>query len=198
MLVAAVIQTRRAEPMSEDQNDHAPAWNDFPEVEEHFKPLIGTDQTPYRYEMDGTEPVTEGSSKTVMLQAGRRDEIHITAVVDRFIDGVDIPGTVSVIKRQHTYYGPELMVHAERDGEDYNYLLTAPGPDAHLLFWVSESEEDEEGRRWRKKWKVGAEVTAMLSEDPPKYSFCRDCGEPIQTLQHEREAAFGFCSRAQE
>lgn len=176
--------------MTED--NVARSWNEFPDVDDHFKPTVGADRAVCRMEMDGTEPVTDHDSKTVMLQAERRDEIEIVAVVDRFDDDVDIPGKVSVIRRTHTFYGPELMLHAERDGTDCNYLLTAPGPDSHLVLWAAETDEHDR----RKGWYVAAEVTAVLS-DEGDYSYCPDCGERMETIQHEREAAFGMCPRAE-
>lgn len=171
--------------------DHAPASYDG--SGDTFKPLVGTDRAAYRYEMDGLEPVTDYDSKTVMLQAGRKDKINIVETVGRFDEDVTIPETVSVVKRTHTYYGPELLVHAELDGTDHNYLLTAPGPDAHLVLWAAETND----RNFREGWYVAAEVQAVLAAEQPPYERCPECGEPMRTIEHEREAAVGACTRAE-
>lgn len=74
-----------------------------------------------------TEPITEHNSKTVMLAAERKDHIQITDTIQRFDDSVAIPDEVTVVQRTDPYFGPKLLVHATVDGEDANYLLTAPG-----------------------------------------------------------------------
>lgn len=146
-------------------------------------------QSPVRGEMDGLEPITDSKSKKVMLTAERRDNITITDVVTRFDDSIEVPDEVSVIKRTHTYYGPELLVHAEQDGEDANFLLSAPGPDAHLYLWAGKLTEENR----RESWYVAAEVKATLSDDQPGYKFCPDCGQPFKSIEHERLTAIGEC-----
>lgn len=163
-----------------------------------MKPLYGTDTPAYRHDPETTEPVTDYDSKTVMLQAGRRDTISIVEVVDRLRDEIEVPDTVSVIKRGATYFGPELQLHAEHDGTDYNYLLTAPGPDAYLLLWGATVRVDDEGRRWRRGWYPGAEVKAYLHEPENPYRYCDQCREPVETIQHEREMLFGICQREKD
>lgn len=136
--------------------------------------------------------VTDYDSKTVMLAAERKDRIHITEAVRRFEDDVAVPGNLSVIKRSEAYYGPELLVHAEVDGQESNFLLNAPGPDCHLFLWAGETTDSNK----RKGWFPAAEVKAVLSTEQPPYEKCDQCGELIRTIQHEREAVIGQCSRA--
>lgn len=177
--------------MTNDEQAVAPAWN----TDEDEKPLYGVDRAAWRETRGGDGTVTEYASKTVMLQAGRRDNIAITEVVDRFQDDVRIPESVSVIKRSARYYGPELLVHDEEDGEDFNYSITCPGPGAHLLLWEPETETYE-GRKMRSGWRVAAEIRAALAAEQPPYPECPECGELVRTIQHERVAAIGVCERA--
>lgn len=139
------------------------------------------------------EPLTDYDSKTVMIAAERNDDIQIEEVVTRLDDTVQIPETVSVIKREETYYGPELMVHCSFNGNDRNYLLNAPGPSSQLRLWSGQRSGD--GRR--SGWTEVAEVKAVLTAEQPPYEVCSQCGEQIRTIEHEREAAIGQCSRVQ-
>lgn len=145
--------------------------------------------TPSDRERDGTAPITDSQSKTVMLRAERGDNIRISETVRRFSEEQQIPRDVSVLSRSGTYYGPQLLLHAEIDGEDLNYQLTAPGPDTDLYLWAAET--DSEG--FRTHWFKLAEVKAVFRDDQPDYDVCSECGEPIKTLEHERYAAFGEC-----
>ncbi len=176
-----------------DRDAVAPAWNDFPEGEYDRPLLYGPDDPIYRVDAETTKPVTDHESKTVMLQAQRGDNITIKEVVDRY-DEVDIPDFLTVIERSAVYFGPELKLHAKRDGVDFNYLLTSPGPDAHLILWASNVEVDDDGSRWRRGWYQAAEVTAKV-HGVRQYEFCNVCGEPMETIQHERESVLGMCQR---
>lgn len=142
---------------------------------------------PIRGEMDGTEPLTNYGSKNVMIAAERRDTIIIPEVIERVSSEIRIPDKLTVIRRTTTYYGPELMLHAEIDDEQ-NYLLNAPGPDAYLLLW--KANIDDLGVR--RSYSVIAEVKADI-EEGSAYKLCPNCGQPFRTIGHERAAALGAC-----
>jgi hypothetical protein len=134
---------------------------------------------------DSGEPVTEYSSKMVMLRAERHDIVQILDVHSRFRQSVDIPSEATVKKRSTPYYGPKIVL----SGEDRSYLLTAPGPDSHLILWKGKYLDDGERYGWEKL----AEVSAQFADDQPQYDLCPECGNPLQTLEHERKAAVGRC-----
>lgn len=138
-------------------------------------------------------PLTSYASQTVMLAAERNDLVKIQRVVNNIESEFASPSEVSVIKRTETYYGPELLVHSEVDGEDYNYLITAPGPGRHLCLWAGEVDP-ETGKR--SGWYPVAEVEAELSVEQAPYQTCNQCGELIRTIYHERESVLDQCSRA--
>lgn len=144
-----------------------------------------------RSTMNGTEPVTDYDSQTVMLAAERHDNIHITDIVTSFTDEVAMPDRVSVIAQSQTYYGPSLLVHADLNGEDHNYLLTAPGPSSQLYLWAGDGPI--EGKR--RRWVAVAEIKAALATEQPPYRKCPQCGELIRTIEHERESVLDNCSR---
>lgn len=133
----------------------------------------------------GEEPLTEYESKTVMLRAERHDEISVSHIVTHLSHSRDVPNEITVVQRTTTYFGPKIVT--ESGGQ--NYLLTAPGPDTQLLLWAESRGSDG----FRKGWEKLAEVTVEFSEDQPKYDLCPICGDPLKTLEHEREAAFGSC-----
>lgn len=135
------------------------------------------------------EPVTEYDSKIVMLRSERHDKIDIETIVTRIQPGYPTPECVEVIRRTSTYFGPKLLV--EEAGQ--RYLLTAPGPDTQLLLWAADTGPNG----FRRKWEKVAEVTARFAEERPQYDLCPICSEPLQTLEHEREAAFGVCPNAE-
>lgn len=145
-----------------------------------------------RNQMNGTEPITSHDSQTVMIAAERNDQINIQEIVSRFSNDYQFPDEVTVIQRVDTYHGPELLVHAELDGIDWNYLISAPGRHAHLYLWVGDGPVDGK----RRTWEAIAEIKASLAVEQPPYEICPDCGELIQTIQHEREAISGNCSRS--
>jgi ribosomal protein S27AE len=132
------------------------------------------------------EPVTEYDSKMVMLRAERHDNISISNVVNRIRQAEDIPSNLTVVRRTTPYFGPKLVLASS---SDRNYMITAPGPDSHLLLWspIESANGDREG------WTKLAEVEAKFIDDQPKYDLCPECGEPMQTLEHERKAAVGRC-----
>ena len=139
-----------------------------------------------REETDGTNPVTDEESKTVMLTAERRDDIRIEEVVQRFQTG-ELPDELSVVRRISRYYGPELMLYVEIDGESRNYRLNAPGPGSYLHLWRAETEDGD----LRTSYTRLAEVKATVLDGT--YQMCPDCGEPFKTRRHERLAAIGRC-----
>lgn len=128
-----------------------------------------------------------------MLTAERKDHIQITDTIQRYDDGVEVPDEVSVVKRTDTYFGPSLLVHVTIDGDDMNYLLTAPGPDSQLHLWVGEMND----KGMRNGWYKVAEVTASLAPEQPPYEKCEQCGELIRTIQHERMSVLEMCKRAE-
>lgn len=130
-------------------------------------------------------PTTEYDSKMVMLRAERGDNIQIVDVVTRLTQNCDIPSETTVVKRTTPYFGPKLVLTA---GEK-SFLLTAPGPDTQLLLWSGNYLDDGE----RYGWKKLAEVTAQFADDQPQYDLCPECGQPMQTIEHERKAAVGRC-----
>jgi len=130
-------------------------------------------------------PITEPDSKKVMLRAERNDQIQIVDVVKRLQQSEDIPSEATVARRTNPYFGPKLVLSAN----DRNYLLTAPGPDTQLLLWAGNYLDDGDRYGWNRL----AEVTAQFTEDQPQYDLCPECGQPIQSVEHERMAAFGRC-----
>jgi hypothetical protein len=120
-----------------------------------------------------------------MLRAERHDRIRIENVVTRISPGQTIPDELTVVKRTTAYFGPKLVVESAGS----NYLLTAPGPSSQLVLW--HTNEGPDGLRG--EWEKLAEVTAKFEDDQPQYDLCPVCGEPLKTLEHEREAAFGSC-----
>lgn len=134
------------------------------------------------------EPVTDHRSKKVMLRAERNDIITITETITRLKPSEPIPSEVTVVRRTHPYYGPKLLLS---NGEN-NYLLTAPGPDTQLLLWAPNRTEDGNRSGWHKL----AEVTAVFADQQPQYDLCPECGQPMQTLEHERRSAVGACLSA--
>jgi hypothetical protein len=130
-------------------------------------------------------PVTERDSKLVMLRAERGDNIQIVNIEGRLQTGIDIPSEATVTKRSDSYFGPKLVL---TEGSE-SYLLTAPGPDAQLLLWVANRTDAGEREGWQKV----AEVTAQFADDQPQYDLCPECGEPMQTIEHQRKASVGRC-----
>lgn len=145
-----------------------------------------------RQPLKGTEPITSHDSQTVMISAERHDNIKVEEVVTRFSDSYQIPESLTVIRRVETYHGPELMGHSKIEGSDWNYLLTAPGRHKHLYLWVGDGPV--EGKR--RTWEAIAEIKASLPVEQPPYEKCKQCGETIRTIEHEREAISENCSRA--
>lgn len=133
--------------------------------------------------MDGTEPVTDRNSRTVMLRAERRDSLEITEVEQRF-GSYEIPSKFTVVQRTETYFGPELLLAAN----ERNFLLTAPGPDTHLLLWSEHVNE----RGYRTDWTRFAEVRVSIDETP-QYETCDQCGKSIRSEEHERLSTLGRC-----
>lgn len=128
-------------------------------------------------------PTTDHASRQVMLRAERRDSIVITEIEQRF-DSSSIPSKYTVVQRTETYFGPELLLAAD----DRNFLLTAPGPDAHLLLWSEHVNE----REYRTNWDRSAEVRASIDETP-QYELCDQCGKPLRSEEHERLSLLGRC-----
>ena len=98
--------------------------------------------------MNGTKPVTDRESKMVMLRAERDDIIQLGDVISKFQQGITIPDRVEVQRRTSTYYGTELLLEPIEDSQREKYLLTAPGPDAFLYLWTSETDSDGFREGW--------------------------------------------------
>lgn len=143
-------------------------------------------------ETAGTEPVADSRSKQVMLRAERHDTVEIVGWESPG-PGENWPHEFTVAKRNETYYGPCLVLHAEVDGEDQNYRLTCPGPNTHLLLWASLT--DNEG--FRHSWHPIAEVRATIA-DVEQYNICDHCGEPLRNQWHERLSAIGACGNVDD
>lgn len=128
---------------------------------------------------------TDYHSKLVMIRAERHDKIVITGVRRQLRSGIEIPNRVKVVQRTDPYFGPKLLLY----NDSHNYLMTAPGPDSGLLLWKSVVDSNEQRTGWEKL----AEVTARFVDDLPQYDFCPQCGEPLNTLKHEKQAELGCC-----
>jgi hypothetical protein len=144
---------------------------------------------PASREMDGTKPVTDYDSETVMLRAERRDEVYVREWVNRFDKSAYTPNQYTVLERSNRFYGPELLLHSESEDVDFNYLLTAPGPDTYLYLWAAETDD----KNHREAWFKAAEVKVAFADTQPTYDLCPECGDPVQTIEHERMAALGRC-----
>lgn len=140
--------------------------------------------TPPGADVEEGDVITEHRSKTVMLRAERHDEIEVSLVVN---GQTHVPKEYTVVRRDDTYYGPSLTLHAEVDDEDRNYMLTCPGPNTQLILWQALSGKEGE---WRSGWIPIAEVTAQI-DGTEQYRICDECGEPLRGIWHERLAAFG-------
>jgi len=138
---------------------------------------------------DDLRPTTNHESKMVVLSAERGDQVTIGQIVEKFHDSVTLPDSVTVVKRSSTYYGPKLQVHAEIEGDNYNFLINAPGPASELMLWCAETDEDNT----RSNWYRLAEVYARLAEDQPAFEICPQCKSPIRSVEHERQASLGNC-----
>lgn len=136
--------------------------------------------------MEDASPITENSSKSLMIKATRGDEISISEVVEHFEPQYEIPQKVEVVHRTETYYGPKL----ETESNGSHYLITAPGPNVQLIFWKAITD----GEGYLKRWEQIGEVKADFTDNIPQYDICQNCGEPLKSVEHERLAAFNSCS----
>lgn len=138
-------------------------------------------------ELEGTEPVTDYSSKKVMLRAEKKDNLIISDVIKSYsLDEKESPQEFQVLRRTQTFYGTKLLL----DGDEQIYMLTAPGPDQYLLLWRLEPRTDKENQRWRKI----AEVSMEFADELPPYNICPECREPIKNAKHETFSLLGQCS----
>lgn len=138
-------------------------------------------------DLGGTKPLTDEASKTVMIAAERRDLIRIEEIVTKADGTVNIPNELSVIRKTTKYYGPELLLYSECDGEGLNFRMSAPGPGSYLHLWKAVTNE----RGGRESYVLVAEVKATLLDGT--YEMCPDCQMPFKTRRHERLAAIGRC-----
>lgn len=133
----------------------------------------------------GVEPVTDQTSKAVMLRAERHDRVKIEQTHRVLQDEPSIPNEIVVVQRSNTFYGPKLQASAS----DEPWMLTSPGPDAHVLLWKGSSSSDG----FQSGWEKVAEVSVELVDSQRQYDLCPYCGDPLRTLEHERQAATGDC-----
>jgi hypothetical protein len=122
-------------------------------------------------------PETAYDAKKVALRAERGDAIAIEGF-----------GEWTVAQRTTTFYGPKLICEPAEIEYSFNILLTAPGPGSQLQLWWPDRTDE----RWKQGWIRGPEVEAELV-DVKQYDICPRCGEPLKTMEHERESAFGVC-----
>lgn len=126
-----------------------------------------------------TEPVTDLESKRVMLRAERGDTISVEGE------------RLKVLRRKQVYYGPVLECTDSPEADaPRTYRLTAPGPSKNLHLWKAVSDEDG----FVEGWELIGEVSAEFG-GAQQYDLCHQCGQPLKTLEHEREAAVGACNR---
>lgn len=135
-------------------------------------------------DLAGTKPVADHESKKVMLRAERRDEIEITQFIH---GGSRWPTEYTVVQRTNTYYGPDLLLAGEFNGEDRNFRLSCPGPYSHLILWAYLSDADG----FQHTYQPIAEVKAKIA-GTEQYRLCDICGEPVRDIWHERYRAFGI------
>lgn len=138
--------------------------------------------------LDGLRPKTDHRSKMVMLAGERGDVVNMNTVIEQQ-KGEQIPEEVTIIERTSTYHGPKLLAHTEINGEDANFLITAPGPANDLVVWAAETDEEN----YRSSWYSIGEVEAELAEDQPNYEVCSGCKNPIRSIEHERRSDLGMC-----
>lgn len=138
----------------------------------------------WRSDANATGPETNYDSRKVMLRAERKDTIEIAEIVRPIVITEPPSFDLTLTERTATYFGPELRLA----GEDANYLLTAPGPNTHLVLWKEETDE----RGYRTDWTQLAEVKAKIVE-MPQYDICSQCETPIRSAEHERQAKLGQC-----
>lgn len=131
-------------------------------------------------------PKTNADSKGVMLKAEHRDTVHVGSVEDQFLEEYSVPDSLRIKQRTITYFGPKLLAENE-DGTEF--LLTAPGPGSQLMLWVG--KDNTRGKR--EGWIQLAEVSARLPDSIDKYHLCPQCGDPLKTADHERQASLGMC-----
>lgn len=125
---------------------------------------------------------TTYSTKRVLMRAEHQDKLKIEGASESGCSS-DVPGTVVVIRRDQTYYGPRLRVESLSTGTQY--IITAPGPESEAVLWHSTSEG----------WKVVREVALDFDDSIPQYDICLHCNEPLSTVEHRRRAAVGACVR---
>lgn len=142
-------------------------------------------------ELSGLRPTTSASSKMVVLAAERGDRIKVCSKIREIQSGQELPDVVTVLRRNSTYYGPKLLVHAEIRDVDHNYLITAPGPASELMVWGAETDDD----KYRKGWYRLAEIEAQLADDQPTFDVCPQCNNPVRSNEHERMASIGMCNQ---
>jgi len=159
-----------------DNQQATPAQSD--ESDEELSSILPTESV-----LTEPGPTTDHGSRKTMLRAERRDVIKLSEVERRF-DSKEIPTRYTVVQRTETYFGPELLLAAN----DRNFLLTAPGPDTHLLLW----SEHVNAREYRTNWSRTAEVRVSIHE-PSQYEICNQCGHPIRSDEHERLSMLDRC-----
>lgn len=164
--------------MTSEQRTH---FEHFGGYESNSEFTIESDE----YYFDSPRESINYHSKLVMIRAERHDEIIITDIRWQLRSGTKIPERVEVVQRTDPYFGPKLLLY----NEGCNYLMTAPGPDSGLLLWNSIVDSNGQRTGWEKL----AEVAARFEDSLSQYDFCPQCGEPLNTLKHEKQAELGCC-----
>lgn len=138
-------------------------------------------------DIDETKPVTEHSSKNVMLEATTDDIIQITGV---HAGMRRVPEKMKVVRRTNTYHGPVIRLYPPDDwpGEQTNYELTCPDRFSRLVLWKAVTDHEGYIQQWIKVARVSAEIFQVAG-----YDFCEGCDEPIKDPMHRSMAMIGQC-----
>lgn len=138
-------------------------------------------------DIDETEPVTEASSKSVMLEGTPDDIIKINEV---HAGMRRVPEKMKVVRRTNTYHGPAIRLMPPEDwvGERTNYELTCPDRFSRLVLWKAVTDHEGYIQKWTKIARVTAEIFNVAG-----YDICESCEEPIKDPMHRSMAMIGQC-----
>lgn len=138
-------------------------------------------------EVDGTETVADGKSKSVMLEAEHGDTVEIT---DVHTGCRRVPEQMEVIDRTNTYYGPWIGLKAKRgfEGQELGWRLTCPDAQSHLVLWKTVTDSDDYIQTRVRYSTVSAKIRNVSG-----YDICGGCGEPIKDPMHRSMAMLGQC-----
>lgn len=139
-------------------------------------------------DLDETKPVTEHSSKNVMLEATTDDIVGIENV---HAGMHRVPEKMRVVRRTNTYHGPAIRLIPPEDwpGERTNYELTCPDRYSNLVLWKAVTDHEGYIQKWVKIARVTAEIFNVAG-----YDICASCEEPIKDPMHRSMAMLGQCN----